>query len=369
MKKIIVVKLGSSVITDLECGVKLDVISKLLENLKELKELGYSPVVVSSGAVASGKNALKENGLEFKNIDSKALAALGQPLLVHTFIEEAKNYDLTLAQLLLSKIDFIIKDSYQNALNTFNELLKLGIIPIINENDSVAKSEKRYKFGDNDMLSALVASLLHAEKLIIITDAKGVFDKDPSVNKDAKLISYLDSVSDELVNSIGENTSSVGTGGMYAKLIATRLANLLGINVYIGKEYNNLRSILSSNAIGTYIESDSVSKISREMQWLAFHGESKGSVVIDDGAIEALVNRKASLLPVGIKTVNGNFKRGALVEIYSLTSQLIAKGKANFSSDEALKVIGMAGSEVKNELSSARDEFIHRDNLFLLNFI
>lgn len=365
MNKIIVVKVGSSVITDLNLGLKEVVISNLIQSLKKLQLSGYKPVLVSSGAVAAGVSALNKSGINSNSIDKRALAALGQPLLIHKYIEQAKSLDLFLAQLLLSRFDFILKDSYKNALNTFNELINVGVIPVVNENDSVAKVDSKLKFGDNDMLSALVASLLHAEKLIIITNAKGVFKEDPADNPNSEILKEIKEIDASLLDSIKPYLSKIGTGGMHAKLLAAKLANSLGISVYIGNEYSDFNKVIKKEAFGTYIQNTVNSKLNRQKQWIAFHAKIEGSVVIDQGATLALKNNNASLLPIGVKKIEGKFSAGDTIEIYSDKQEIIAKGKSNFASNDLLKVLGCIGDDVKSKLNTTYDELVHRDNLFV----
>ena len=363
MEKTIVVKVGSSVIADPEKGLKFDVIEKLIAQIVKLGDSGFKPVLVSSGAIAAGFSALGFKEKPALLVDKQASASLGQLYLMQAYFNAAVRHNLRVGQMLLSREDFKRRECYINARNTMQALVKNAALPIINENDSVATEE--LTFGDNDMLSALVASLLHADMLIIISDIEGVFDKDPREHEDAVLMSTIESISEQLLDGVSAYSSSVGTGGMKAKLFAARLAQSIGIPVYIGNAYGDLMNIILKAAKGSYIQSSAVSKASRQKQWIAFHSEVKGSVTVDAGAKKVLLAGGRSLLSIGTLRADGDFLSEDTIAILDEDGNVLGKGKVNFSRDEVSSVCGQASQKMKALLATNRDEIIHCDNMFL----
>jgi glutamate 5-kinase len=304
--------------------------------------------VISSGAVAAG---FKEIGYPAKPVTiagKQAAAAVGQAMLMQAYIEQFGTYKLTPAQLLLTRQDFSDETRYGNAYSTLSELLKRGAIPIINENDSTSIEE--LTFGDNDMLSALVSGLIHANTLCIMTDVNGLYDDNPHTNPDAKKINYLPYVTDDLLTLAGDSTSKVGTGGMKSKVSAAQTALSLGVNVFIGKgEHSDaLVDILSGKGDGTYIGSfQHETVMPTTKQWIALHSKISARLFIDKGAEQALLYRGKSLLPVGIKSIEGNFSKGDVIEVCNENGILLGKGKATMTSDDLLHYRDQQSSNTK----------------------
>ncbi|MCQ6276205.1 glutamate 5-kinase [Bacillus sp. V3B] len=359
-KKRIVVKIGSSSLTNSKGEIDQEKFIDHIEAVAALREKGHEVLLVSSGAVAAGFSRLGYPSRPVTLKGKQAAAAVGQSLLVQSYMEQFSKFNLIPAQILLTRNDFSKKDRYRNAFQTITELLERGILPIINENDTVSVQE--LTFGDNDMLSALVSGLVHAEQLIILTDINGLYDSNPLTNPKAKKWTHLKDITDEIMDVAGDTGSKVGTGGMKSKLQAAKTALSLGVKVFIGKGKGSqkLLEILDGNGDGTYIGDDRLTSVNNPKQWIALHSQVSGKIYIDEGAELALTSEGRSLLPAGVFDITGSFKKGDVVEVFG-EKGLIGKGEVLYSAEELRKVMGKRSEEVKKEMVVAGVEVIHRD--------
>ena len=295
-KERIVVKIGSSSLTNDKGEIDQEKLIDHVQALATLRKAGHEVILVSSGAVAAGFARLGYSSRPVTLKGKQAAAAVGQSLLVQTYIEKFSPYHITPAQLLLTRSDFSNRERYRNAFATIHELLERGMLPIINENDTVSVEE--LTFGDNDMLSALVSGFVHADKLIILTDINGIYDGNPRTNPLAKRIDFLDDIPDDMIETTDATGSKVGTGGMKSKLLAAKTAMSLGVPVFIGSGDgpDKLIEVLDGNGDGTYIMNKSFETINTRKQWIALHSESLGKIYIDQGAEEAILFNGKSLV-------------------------------------------------------------------------
>jgi glutamate 5-kinase len=364
--KRLVVKIGSNIIADVNKGLDTKRIASIASEISELQDTGYDIVIVSSGAIAAGmrKLALKEKPKDIKF--KQAAAAVGQSSLMWAYERSFGDYGKKVAQVLLTRDDFSDRKKYINSKNTILTLLSYGIIPIINENDTVATDE--IKFGDNDYLASLVAGLIEAERFIILSDVEGLYTEDPRHSAKAKVIEHVEEITPELEKIADSAGSAVGTGGMYSKIIAAKRAVNHGIIVHIisGRKDGLITSLMKGNHYGTVFKPRK-EKLSSKKGWIAYGSRSKGSIVIDEGAVRALIQGGKSLLPSGIISVEGDFEIGDAVYCIDSKGNRIAKGLSNYSSLEFGKIKGRKTSEIEKVLGyKYSDEAIHRDNLVLL---
>ncbi len=364
--KRIVIKIGSNILASEQKGLDINKIYKLSEHISKLASLGYDVVVVSSGAIAAG---MMKIGLKSKPKDirtKQAAAAVGQSSLMWAYEKGFAKFGKKVAQVLLTSEDFSDRKRYINSKNTLMTLLSYGIVPIVNENDTVATDE--IKFGDNDNLASFVAILAEAEMLIVLSDVEGLYKEDPRVNSKAELIQYVEEVTPEIEKIAGVTTSFVGTGGMYSKVLAAKRATSHGIavNVISGKKVGLLTSIIKGKKQGTFFN-PSKNKISHRKGWIAYISRSKGTIMLDDGAVKAILDRGKSLLPSGIISVDGDFDVGDSVYCVDSEKKRIAKGLTNYSSVDIKKIMGHKTSEIDRILGyKYSDEAIHRDNLVII---
>lgn len=357
-KKRIVVKIGSSSLTNDQGEIDQIKFQDHIEALSELRKRNHEVILVSSGAVAAGFKRLGYPARPLTTKGKQAAAAVGQGLLIESYIEKFSDFGIVPAQLLLTRNDFSNREQYRNAFATVEELLERGILPIINENDTVAVEE--LTFGDNDMLSALVSGFIHADQLIILTDVNGLYDSNPNQNPHAKRLDYIEEITEEMFDGARGTGSKVGTGGMKSKLLAAQTALSLGVPVFIGKGEgkDNLLHILQGTGDGTYITNKSMEPINTSRQWIALHSESFGKIYVDQGAEEAILYNGRSLLPAGIIEVKGTFEKGDVVEVYGRKG-LLGKGEVNYSSSEVKQEMKRKMEQRKLEPSI---EVIHRDH-------
>ncbi|MCR4941461.1 MAG: glutamate 5-kinase [Campylobacter sp.] len=358
--KSVVIKVGTSTLTNSDGSLNEERIKSLVLGICELIKKGFSPVLVSSGAVGAGMGILNIAERP-KSINAKqALAAVGQVALMHLYERIFWAHSRTIAQLLLTKSDFSDRKRYLNVRNVCNSLISQGIVPIINENDPVVADE--LKVGDNDTLSALVAGLIDAEILVILSDINGLYDKNPNKFKDAKLISLVNKIDDNIKALGGDEGSKFGTGGMATKLIAAQMANKIGTNMIIanGKEDRILQRIFEGEELGTLFMAQK-KRVRSKKFWLAYASAKKGKICIDEGASLALKKGK-SLLCVGIKCVHGEFERGDIVEIEC--KEILARGISNYSSKEISLIMGKKSEMIEKILGyKSDDDIIHADNI------
>jgi glutamate 5-kinase len=364
--KRVVVKIGSSLLTDGGLGLNKIAIVAWVEQMAGVSLQGKDVLLVSSGSVAEGMSRLGLKQRPETLHELQAAASVGQMGLVRTFEDGFQSHGLHSAQVLLTHDDLSNRQRYLNARSTLLTLLDYGVIPVINENDAVATEEIR--FGDNDTLAALVANLVEAELLIILTDQAGLLDSDPGINPDAKLISMA-GVKDALLDEVaGESRSGLGRGGMFTKVRAARLAARSGTATVIvsGVEVDVITRVMSGEEIGTYLVPD-IAPLAARKQWLAGQLQIKGSLVLDGGAVGSLRYAGKSLLAVGVKSVAGEFQRGDLVSCLSESGDEVARGLVNYGAGDSRKISGKGSAEFQALLGYADDtELIHRDNLVVI---
>ena len=364
-QKRIVVKLGTSVLTNGTSHISRQKMLEVVQQIASLHTAGHEVVMVSSGAQAAGRERLNYPDLEKLVPAKQMLAAVGQSLLMHHYSELFDIFEIVVGQVLLTRGDLDHRLRYLNARDTLLTLLDRRIIPIINENDTTATDEIRV--GDNDNLSALVANLLEADLLVILTDQPGLFTDDPRHNDNASLIEQLEGVNDDMMAIAGGVGSEQGTGGMVTKLQAARLASRSGVTTIIaaGREPHVLERILNNESVGTRIEAVA-SELQSRQRWLVMD-KAHGTLHIDAGAVRKLQNSGASLLAVGIASVDGNFKRGATVLIVGPDDKEIAQGLCSYDSADLRKICREHSDRISEILGySYGDAVIHRNNMVLL---
>ena len=359
-----VVKIGSALLTNNGRGLDVEAIADWVRQLAQLSKQGNEVVVVSSGAVAAGMRRLGWAERPSAIHELQAAAAVGQALLVRAYEHEFEAYGIKTAQVLLDHDDLSNRQRYLNARSTLKTLTSLGVIPIINENDTVVTDEIR--FGDNDTLGALVANLIEADSLCILTDQNGMYDADPRLNGAAQILAERSAHDPELDQMAGEG-GALGRGGMVSKVRAARLAARSGANTVIvgGRLYDCITRVANGEALGTLLYA-SQQPLAARKRWLAGQLQGRGVLVLDEGAVRVLREQGKSLLPVGVKTVIGYFTRGELVICRDERGQEVARGLVNYSSDDCNKIVGHPSDAIETLLGYRDfDELIHRDNLVL----
>jgi glutamate 5-kinase len=353
-RKRVVVKIGSSSLTNSKGELDKFKFQDHVSALATLKQAGHEVILVSSGAVAAGFRKLGYSSRPVTIKGKQAAAAVGQSVLIQAYWDEFAAFKVTPAQILLTRSDFSDKKRYKNAYETLSELLERSIVPIINENDTVSIAE--LTFGDNDMLSALVSGLLHADQLIILTDVNGLYTANPLTNPDAQRIAKIDTITDEMLTFASGSGSKVGTGGMQSKLTAAKYATNAGVDVFIGTGAGShkLIEILAQNGDGTYFTRNEKS-IPNYKQWVALT-KASGKIFIDEGAVQALQFGGKSLLPAGVYAYEGTFEKGEVVEVYD-RHICIGRGEVLYSSSELEQAMGKRTVE----LSHLPMEVIHRN--------
>lgn len=359
-----VVKIGSALLTNNGCGLKYELLDLWIKQIVELSKLDIEFVIVSSGAVAEGITRLNWNKRPVLIHELQAAAAVGQMGLVQAYESCFQSYNKKTAQILLTHDDIVNRTRYLNARTVLSTLLKLGVIPIINENDSVATDE--ICLGDNDTLAGLVANLIDAELLILLTDQKGLYNADPRKNSAAKLIKKA-MVDDPLLNDYAGKGGALGRGGMKTKIKAATIAARSGTNSIIasGYEKNILHKIEKGKFIGTLLTGTKYLTQARKL-WLANQKYVYGTALLDNGAVKAIKENGKSLLPVGVLTVKGDFKRGEIISCVDKSGTEIARGMINYNSEQAKMIIGKSSKEIKKLLGTISDELIHRDNMSII---
>ena len=358
----IVVKVGTSTLTNEDGSLNIEKIKKIVSELSNLSDKGYDVVLVTSGAVGAGMGKLNMTERPKTLSEKQALASVGQVALTHLYQLLFKEYGKIIGQILLTRADFSDRRRYLNARNVCNTLLKNKIIPIINENDAVVSNE--LKVGDNDTLSALVSGLIDADLLIILSDVQGLYNKNPQKYEDANLIEIVGKIDDDIKKIAGGEGSKFGTGGMITKIIAAEMATKIGTNMVIasGDDPKNISRIVEKENIGTLFTKKN-KKISSKKYWLAYGTNKKGFLTIDEGAEKALFKGK-SLLPVGIKSFEGDFDKGTVVKIMNMKNENIATGISNYSSDEIELIKGHRSEDIEKILGHKYDDVVvHIDNM------
>lgn len=366
--KRLIIKVGSALLTNNGAGIDRAAIDAWVEQIAALLSQGKEVVLVSSGAVAEG---LVRLGLDARPQSIHMLqsaAAVGQMGLIQTYESSFRRFERQTAQILLDHDDMANRERYLNARGVMQTLMSLKVVPIVNENDTVVTDEIR--FGDNDRLAALVANLVDADALIILTDKDGMYDVNPDIDSNAQLISFAHASDSSLDAKAGTSNGALGRGGMQTKLEAARLASRSGCSTVIagGRNQDILSRICAGENIGTFLSADKTPLAARK-QWLAGQLQAKGSLLLDDGAIKVLRQQGRSLLAVGVTAVNGSFTRGELVRCEDTHGNEVARGLVNYSSDEAQLIQGKSTEEIITILGYCEDdELIHRDNLVITEF-
>ncbi|MCW2795755.1 glutamate 5-kinase [Nocardioides sp.] len=361
--KRIVVKVGSSSLTTAAGGIDPGRISALVDVVAAAKLRGTEVVLVSSGAIAAGLSPLglkrRPRGLPAQ----QAAASVGQGLLVHRYTEELARHGVVAGQVLLTVDDVTRRSHYRNAFQTFAKLLELGVLPIVNENDTVATSEIR--FGDNDRLAALVAHLVHADLLVLLSDVDGLYDANPSRPGSSLITDVASSLDLDRVRLGSTGGAGVGTGGMHTKVEAARIATGAGIPVVLTSA-DRAAAALTGERVGTLFHSTGRRRPTR-LLWLAHATEPKGCILLDSGAVRAVVERRASLLAAGVTGSTGAFVAGDPVDLAGPDGVPVARGLVNFDATEIPNLVGRSSKDLKRDLGAAYErEVVHRDDLVLL---
>jgi glutamate 5-kinase len=356
--KRVVVKVGSAVLTKDDEGLNWEVLDQIAFEISRLKQAGKQVLLISSGAIACGRSKLKLFKKTLSLSEKQALAACGQADLIHAYEEVFKKYQTFVAQVLLTSQDLAERERYLNARNTLNTLLKWGVLPIINENDTVATEEIR--FSDNDFLSALVAGSMQADLLIVLSDVSALFEKDPREDPSAKPIRYVEEINEEVLAMAGSKPGRVGRGGMFSKLKAAQMVTSMGIPMVLlpGREKLILERFFAGEEVGTIFFPKERSLPLRKF-WIKYILKPEGRITIDKGAERAILFEGKSLLLPGLKEVDGEFKKGACLLVLNEEKVPIGKGLSNFSSEELSRFL--------QEKEKQDKELIHRDNFVPLD--
>ena len=361
----LVVKVGSALLTDNGLGLRKESMQQWIRQMVELKKRGYDVVIVSSGAIAEGITRLGWKRRPHAIHELQAAAAIGQMGLIQAYESGFQQYGIHTAQILLTHEDITERQRYLNARSSLRTLIKLGVVPVINENDTVSTDEIR--FGDNDTLAGLVANLIEADLLIILTDQEGLFDKDPDVHVDASLIPR-GNAGDKALEKYAGKTGKLGRGGMLTKIRAARMAAKSGTSTIIanGKTEDILIRIADGNAIGTLLSSTHAPLAARKL-WLAGQSLVSGRLTLDDGAVDVLSRHGRSLLAVGVTAVEKDFQRGEIVSCLNSSGEEVARGLVNYGAAEVRKIMGKSSDQFESLLGYIDEpELIHRDNLILM---
>jgi glutamate 5-kinase len=360
--KKVIIKIGSAVLTGID-GLDLQIIEQLVDEIAELTRSGCQIVIVTSGAIASGKHRMGISGPLKSMPQKQAAAAIGQGRLMRVYSNAFGKHGIYVAQILLTMSDLTDRKRFLNVRNTLSTLTEWGVIAVINENDSVAVDE--IKFGDNDHLAAMIANITGADLLINLTSTEGLYDKNPALSKNAKVISLVREITEEIEAAATADTTSVGMGGMKSKVMAARKVTAFGIPYIIapGKEKGILHAVIAGKDKGTLFLPMSEHLTSRKC-WIAFTLRSRGKLIIDEGARTAIVEHGKSLLPSGIIGVEGSFDVGDPVTCVDQNGVSLAKGLVNYGSQEIQKIMGLKSSKIEQVLGHKDyDEVIHRDNM------
>lgn len=363
--KRIVVKVGTSTITYPTGKMNLSRLESLVRELADLANQGREIVLVSSGAIAVGRDRM--NRKKSASIpERQAMAAVGQGILMHVYETLFASYGQVAGQVLLTKENSARHNQYANSRNALIEMLALNIVPVINENDAVSVDE--LKIGDNDNLSATVASLIDADLLILLSDVDGVYTANPQTHPEAELLSEIDEITPEVEQMAGGVLSDVGTGGMHTKIEAAKIARSAGVHMVIasGDALGTIRSILEGKETGTFFPAKEAHLRVRK-SWLAFGRHIDGDLMVDDGCAKAMQENGSSLLPAGLLSVEGEFKEKSTVRVLDSSGREIARGITNYDSETLRRIAGHRSDEISMLLPAAqKKEVIHRDNMVLM---
>ncbi len=365
----IVIKIGSSTLTTSESSIDYDYLASLADQVAQVRSAGWQPVIVTSAAIACGLEAL---GMKTRPTDMPSLqaaASVGQSALATAYAQSFARHGIVTSTVLLTRRDTADRNAYLHARNTLGRLLELGVVPIINENDTVAVEQIR--FGDNDTLAAVAACLVGADLVVILSDIDGLYDANPNTNPSAKLIERVKTITPEILAVAGGAGSTVGSGGMITKIKAARVLAVAGIPMIIcaGRRQNCIVDAAAGRSVGTmFCATEELHEITARKLWIALGDSARGSIVVDDGARNALVKRGSSLLSVGVARVDGHFNAGDIVDIVDGAGHLFARGRVAFSSDEVELACGKSHEQISaNRLLAelAEKPIVHRDDLIV----
>ncbi len=359
----VVVKVGTSTLADSSGQPNTPQIEGLVRQLVECASEGREVVLVTSGAIGAGMGRLGLPARPRTIPEKQAVAAVGQGLLMQMYERLFEEHGHVVGQLLLTREDLTSRKRHLNSRNTLFSLWRLGVIPIVNENDTVAVDE--IKFGDNDTLAALVASLVAADLLIVLSDVDGVYAGNPKTHPNARLLTIVESITDDIERVAGGPGTRFGSGGMSTKIQAAKVATAGGTATVIanGRQTDVIRAILRGEPVGTLFVPQSERMAGRK-RWIAFHQAPLGRLRVDDGAARAIADGGRSLLPVGVVSVDGEFDEGDVVQVVDPANREIARGLVNYSSVDVRKIIGSASHEIVQRLGyKYYDEVVHRDNM------
>lgn len=367
MGRKVVIKIGSSTLTTSESSIDYEFMNALVDQVARVRARGWQPIVVTSAAIACGLEAL---GIKRRPSDMPSLqaaASVGQSVLSTAYAKAFRAYGITTSIVLLTRRDTADRSAYLHARDTLSRLLELDVVPIVNENDTV--SVEQIRFGDNDTLAALVACLVNADLMVILSDIDGLYDANPHFNSDAKLIECVEKIDESIMGVAGEAGTTVGSGGMITKIKAARVLMVAGIQMVIcnGREPEALPRIVSGESVGTrFVAAKKPHEITPKKLWIALGDSARGALIVDAGAKTALIERGSSLLPVGIAAVEGGFEAGDIVDIKDVAGHLFARGKVSASSDELELAQGLSQQALKaNRLLAglSHKPVVHRDEL------
>jgi glutamate 5-kinase len=362
----IVIKVGTRVATEGDNAFSSGVIGSLVRQIAELRSSrpGMSFIVVSSGAIALGLNRMRLAARPKEITLLQAAAAMGQSRLMHAYEREFEGTGTETAQILLTYEDIRSRSRYLNIRNTIFTLWSFGVVPIVNENDTVSIAEI-FRFADNDTISAHLANMLDADLLVLLTDTDGVFDRNPKEHKDARVLRTVEKVTESVLAGASGKGSAFSTGGMESKIRAADLATRSGVGVVIARgEGLDLKGLLDGGEVGTWFV-PARHRIRGRKKWMAFNPRTEGAIVVDPGAARAIVKQGRSLLPAGVKAVKGSFAMGSMIAIQDEEGRELARGLSNFGSEDLTRIQGLNTKRIPEVLGVEEhfDEVVHRDNL------
>ncbi|MDT8859675.1 glutamate 5-kinase [Alkalihalobacillus sp. MEB130] len=360
-KKRIVVKIGSSSLTSRNGEISYRKLVHLVDEIAKIKDDGHELILVSSGAVSAGYRKLGFIERPTNLSEKQAAASIGQCLLMEAYSERFGSHGYVASQILITKSDFSDQKRYMNARNTIQVLLERGVVPIVNENDTI--TIKQLKFGDNDTLSAKVAGLVEADQLVILTDIDGLYDDNPELNPQAKLLEVVHDITPEIEAAAGDANSAIGTGGMCSKIEAVKISLAAGIETFIGdaNKPNILFDVVSHEAKGTYFKPDAEQEdLDVKQHWIAFNSGPSGEVIIDEGARVAITKEQNHLLPQGVHEVNGTFHRGDVVTIRHVNGEVIGRGLINYSAEQLRKIKRLKANDIPKHIKITKLEAIRQ---------
>ena len=375
MGEIIVVKIGSSSLTTENGALSCEQVNFFADELAALQHAGHDVVLITSGSIAAGFAKIGYGARPKQFHQRQASASVGQTLLMQTYYEAFSRHKIGIGQILLTPNDFARYEGLTGAKRTIDELLSHKFIPIINENDTVSCyvtelkeiDVPEAKFADNDNLAALVAILIGASQMVIITDTDGLYTADPRHDPNAKRIERVDAITDDVLELAGGAGSAVGTGGMYSKIVAAKKAVMGGVSVFIGKadSAGDVSAAVAGTGRGTYFPTDE-QNLKLRKQWLGFHSPIKGQIIVDEGAADALTHNGKSLLPAGVVAVRGDFLAGDVVEVTDLCGKIVGRGRVNYSLAQVCNIAGLSTAVALRKLekghgAAPKPEVIHRD--------